>query len=194
MMTKAAFLIALRDALAGLPEEDIARQLDYYGEMLDDRIEDGATEEEAVAALGPVDAIAAQILPEPPLAPPPAPKKHRKIRGAEWALLIMGFPLWFPLLLAGAAVVLALFLCLWTAVISLWSAPAGLAGGALGGVVTAVAAFAQGQPWVGLSLLGAGLLLAGLSLFGFVGCDRLTRLTGRLSRWLFNRMKRKETA
>lgn len=192
-MTKEDFLAALRTALSGLSKEDIARNLDYYREMLEDRIEDGATEEEAVAALGPVENIAAQLLPDPPAAPSPS-RKSRKISGGEWALLILGFPLWFPLLLTGAAVVLTLFISLWTVVLSLWSVPVGFAGGALGGTVTAVAAFTQGQPWVGVSLLGATLLLAGLSVFTFVGCDRLTRLTGQLCTWLFTQTKRKETA
>ncbi len=192
-MKKYEFLAHLQNALDGVPPEDVRRTLDYYAEIIDERMEEGLTEEEAVAALGPAEALAAQLLPEPGDAPPPS-QKRRKISGGEWVLLILGFPLWFPLLLTGAAVVLTLFISLWAVVLSLWSVPVGIAGGAIGGIVTAVVAFAQGQPWVGVSLLGAVLLLAGLSVFAFVGCDRLTRLTERLCKWLFAQMKRKETA
>ena len=60
-MTKQEFLSRLREGLSGLPEDDIAERLTFYGEMIDDRIEDGLSEEEAVAEVGSVDDIAAQI-------------------------------------------------------------------------------------------------------------------------------------
>lgn len=49
-MRKEEFLAALRTALGKLPEQEILASLDFYAEMIDDRMEDGATEEEAVAA------------------------------------------------------------------------------------------------------------------------------------------------
>lgn len=61
-MDKSEFLQALRLKLYGLPESEIQRTLDYFSELLDDRIEDGMTEREAVASLEPVDQIARQIL------------------------------------------------------------------------------------------------------------------------------------
>ena len=48
-MSKTEFLTELKKALEGLPEEDIEKSLEYYSEMIDDRIEDGLSEEEAVA-------------------------------------------------------------------------------------------------------------------------------------------------
>ena len=61
-MTKAEFLAELRAAISGLPEADIEKSLDFYSEMIDDRVEDGLSEEEAVAALGSVENIKTQIL------------------------------------------------------------------------------------------------------------------------------------
>ena len=43
-MNKEQFLIELASALAGLPEEDIEKSLEFYSEMIDDRIENGMTE------------------------------------------------------------------------------------------------------------------------------------------------------
>lgn len=60
-MNKYEFLAEIRKRLSGLSKEDIDRFLDYYREMIEDRIEDGLTEEEAVVALGPIDDIVAQI-------------------------------------------------------------------------------------------------------------------------------------
>lgn len=60
-MNKYEFLAEIRKRLGGLSKEDIDRSLDYYREMVEDRMEDGLTEEEAVAALGPIEDIVAQI-------------------------------------------------------------------------------------------------------------------------------------
>lgn len=66
-MNKEQFLQAVRRRLAGLPDKDVEGALAYYREMIEDRMEDGLSEEEAVAALGSAEDIAAQILMELPL-------------------------------------------------------------------------------------------------------------------------------
>ena len=66
-MDKLAFLSALRDRLSGLPDEDVEQSVEYYGEMIDDRIEDGLSEADAVEAVGCVEEIAVQIMTEVPL-------------------------------------------------------------------------------------------------------------------------------
>ncbi|MBQ7343995.1 MAG: DUF1700 domain-containing protein [Clostridia bacterium] len=60
-MNKYEFLAAIRQGLDGIDKNNIDRSLDYYREMIDDRIDEGLTEEEAVAALGSVDGIVAEI-------------------------------------------------------------------------------------------------------------------------------------
>ncbi|MBR6725619.1 MAG: DUF1700 domain-containing protein, partial [Clostridia bacterium] len=96
-MNKEQFLIELAAALAGLPEEDIEKSLEYYSEMIDDRTEDGLSEEEAVAALGTIAEIRAQIIKDTPLPKiiKEKVKPKRSFRGWEIAVIIIGFPLWF---------------------------------------------------------------------------------------------------
>ena len=65
-MNKMDFLSALEHRLVGLPREDLAERMAFYSEAIDDRLEDGLSEEEAVAQLGSADAIAAQIVGEGP--------------------------------------------------------------------------------------------------------------------------------
>jgi len=65
-MTKREFLKALWSNLSQLPKEDVERTIDYYNEMIDERIENGMTEEEAVADVGPVEDAAKQIISELP--------------------------------------------------------------------------------------------------------------------------------
>ena len=67
-MYKQVFLDKLRRGLSGLPQEDIEEHLIFYGEMLDDSIEEGLSEEEAVSELGDIDEIIKQALSDVPLA------------------------------------------------------------------------------------------------------------------------------
>ena len=66
-MNKQEFLTELRAKLSGLPTDDVEERLGFYGEMIDDRTEEGVTEEQAVEEIGTVDQIASQIISEVPL-------------------------------------------------------------------------------------------------------------------------------
>lgn len=59
-MTKAEFLNTLSNLLETIAPEERANTLEYYSEMILDRMEDGMCEEEAVAALGDIREIADQ--------------------------------------------------------------------------------------------------------------------------------------
>lgn len=195
-MTKLAFLSELHDELAGLPLEDIQRSLDYYREMIDDHMENGMTEEEAVAAVGPAKEIAARILAEMPIPePPPAPEPEwaaepewtpqpdwtpqparRKLKTWQLVLLILGSPVWLPLLVAVVIVPpLALYIVLWAVVVTLYAADLALAIGLLGGLAASVAAFADGSLSAVALLLGAGLICGGFAILGFFGCNQVAR-------------------
>lgn len=63
-MTKSEFILSLSEALALIPRSERVRVLEYYEEMIDDRIESGMSEEEAVAALGSIDEILKEAAPE----------------------------------------------------------------------------------------------------------------------------------
>ena len=79
-MKKNEFLDALRRRIAALPAEDIERSLDYYSEIIDDCMEDGMTEDEAVEQVGSVEQAAANILDEMPAGSlVSAPQEERRI-------------------------------------------------------------------------------------------------------------------
>ena len=65
-MNKKEFLAALRAGLAGLPEADVQHWLDFYSEIIEDRMEEGMTESEAVAGGGWGHEIVTQIFYEGP--------------------------------------------------------------------------------------------------------------------------------
>ena len=123
-MCKQAFLDELREHLTGLPQEDIEERLGFYSEMIDDRMEDGLSEEEAVAAIGNLEEIVQQILgetPRPPVVVEPA-KKAEPAKGSTktWLiiLLVLGSPVWIPLLASAIGTVIGIYVSLWSVVIS----------------------------------------------------------------------------
>ncbi len=97
--------------------------LTFYAEMLDDRIEEGLSEEEAVAAAGAEEEIVRQTVDETPLAKIAKervrPKRH--LKAWEIVLLALGSPVWLSLGIAAAAVILAVYVSLWAVIVSLWA-------------------------------------------------------------------------
>ena len=122
-MTKHEFLMQLSSKLSGLPRTDIDERLMFYSEMIEDRKEDGLSEEEAVAAVGSVDEIAVQISSEIPFAKVVKDriKTNRRLTTLEIVLLVLGSPIWLSLLIAAFAVIISLYAALWSVIISLWS-------------------------------------------------------------------------
>ena len=196
-MDKYDFLLALEARLEGLPEADRQASLDFYSEMLDDLVEGGMTETEAVASLGSPEAIAEEILLEMPLPKlVKAKMKKRRLSGLEITLLAVGFPIWLPIGIALLAVVFAIYISLWAVVVSLYAANVAMAACAPTGILAAVVLFASGKPAAALLFLGAGLALAGLSILWFLLCNltakgvcRLGKLTLRGIKACFIRKK-----
>ena len=71
-MNKQEFLRQLREGLSGLRQEDIEERLTFYREMIDDRMEDGLSEEDAVHEIGSIEALIPQAVVEIP------PEKNEK--------------------------------------------------------------------------------------------------------------------
>lgn len=176
-MTKLEFILMLHERLNGLPEEDIVERLNFYTEIMDDRMEEGLSEEEAVASVGDVDEIAQQILEETPLTKLVLDKikPKKRLRAWEIILLVLGFPVWGSLLIAAFAVVLSLYAVCWSVMISLWACEVSLGGCALGGVASGIVLAIYGNTPTGIALIGAGIVCAGLFVFGFFTCKTATK-------------------
>lgn len=99
-MNKKDYLDALAKALDCLSREKRSEILSFYQEAIDDRIEEGMSEEEAVCAMGPVESAAENILGELPVVPRAVAKTRRKSPALLWVLAIAGSPLWIPLAFA----------------------------------------------------------------------------------------------
>ena len=199
-MSKQEFLDRLRGALVGLPKSDIEERLAFYGEMIDDQIEEGLLENEAVAALGPIEAIAAQIVANTPLIKIAKERirPKRRLKTAEIVLLALGSPIWLSLGIAAFAVLLSLYAVLWSVVVSVWAVFGAVAACSLGGVLACVIFAVGGNAASGIAMLAAGIACAGLSIFMFYGCKAATggalTLTKKLAIWVKNCFRGKERA
>jgi len=176
-VNKQDFLIRLREGLAGLPQDEIEERLTFYGEMIDDRMEEGLTEEEAVTAAGTVEEIVSQTVAEIPLAKIAKEriKPKRRLKAWEIILLVLGSPVWLSLAIAAFAVILSLYIVLWSLIIVLWAVFVTLVACAVAGAVSGTVYLCTGKVPGGLALIGGGVLCAGLSIFMFFGCKAASR-------------------
>lgn len=191
-MTKAQFLAAVRTRLAGLRQSDIDRSLDFYAEMIDDRIDEGLSEQEAVAAMGSAEYVASQILMDTPL-PKLVKAKAKPSEGWQsWqiVLLILSAPIWLPLVLAAAVVVFAVFISIWAVVFSLFVTvfALGITGVAciFGGIA---GLFSAGFSGIMLCVVAAGMLILGISILLFLAMGAVFRGIVNLFKWLTKKIK-----
>ncbi len=176
-MNKQEFLAKLRDGLSGIPKEDVEERVAFYNEMIEDRIEDGLSEEEAVSSIGDVDAVVKQIIADIPLSKL-AKKRIRPEKGLktwEIILLILGFPLWFPLCVAAFAVVLSIYIVLWAVIVSFWAVFVSFAACFLGGIISGTVLAFSGYGLTGTAVIGVGIACAGLSIFSFYICKAASK-------------------
>lgn len=114
-MKKEEFLEELADGLRGLPDAEVKKACSFYYEAILDRMEDGMSEEEAVASLGPLWEIIEETKSNTDI-PTIITQKIKESREKAsnkglWILLVvLGSPLWFTLLLAMIGILLAVTL------------------------------------------------------------------------------------
>ena len=190
-MTKQLFLNELSAALHGLPREERYRTLSYYDELIDDRMEDGQSEEDAVESLGSPEQIAREILGEEE--PPVSTGTGRKV----WMiiLLVLGFPFWGSLLLAAAIVLLCVYICLFLPAFVLGVMALAFLAGALIGVVGTpfliwdVGLLTGGLP-AGLFQLGMSVALLGLAVLSALGFYFTGKATVKAGRAIWRGIRR----
>lgn len=188
-MTKNEFLTSLREKLQGLPKEDIDERLNFYEEAINDRIDDGKSEEEAVADLGTVDQIVEEIAKDTKLFKlvKERMKPKRRIRGWEIAIIICSFPFWFPFVIVGLVLGLVFYFLIWVGVIVSYSCETAFVGGSITSGLAFLGYLSEGE--MNLSALGCSIACAGLALLFVPACIYATKGTIKFSRFLFTKIK-----
>lgn len=175
-MRKAEFLSALRRSLRGLPKSDIDGHVSFFEEIIDDRVEDGLSEEQAVRSLGGVSKISTQIIAQTPFTK--IIKERARSCGLGFfgiTLIILGSPIWIALFASAFAVIVSLYAVVFSLVAVLWAVELSFIVGSVGGVAVG-AFFAFGENGVaGLLLISMALVVGGISIFMFYGCKEATK-------------------
>ncbi len=190
-MNKQQFLAELERGLCGLPQEDIEERLGFYSEMIDDRMEEGLSEEEAVAGVGSVEEIVSQIVAEIPLSKLVKEKMlPKEIDAWVIVLVVLGFPIWLPLLIASAAIIFSMYVVLWALIVSLWAVFVAVVACAPACVILCIVLVCTGEGVAGLALLGAGLACAGVAILLYIGCIEATKGGGVLAKKMLIAIKK----
>ena len=195
-MNKQEFFDCLQQGLSALPQEEIEERLSFYNEMINDRMEEGLTEEQAVAAVGTVESVIAQTVVEVPVSVLQENNAGKKSQDKLfWVLLIIGAPLWLSL----GVTVFAVAVSLYTAI--LLSAWAVFISVSVSGVACALqgAVLLFGQHWLtGIAVLGTAAFCFGGSVFLFVGCKWVTKVISKWMKngmqWIWRSVRKKEAA
>ena len=207
-MTKYEFLAELQKDLASLPTAEARERLNFYSEMIDDLVDDGMTEEEAVAKISgdringedtvevtPINEAPDTVIEAPSPANTPTPKSEKKKRGSMTplaiVLLVLGSPLWVSLLIGLVSVVFSVYVSIWSAVISLWTVPTVLGVAALIVLVQCIVFLITTGPLAAISLLGAAFVCAGIAILMFIICKYITKgafyITKKPILWIISR-------
>lgn len=191
-MSKEEFLGSLNRLLKSLGKSEREKSLSYYNEIIDDYMEDGYTEEEAVGQIGSPGQIAQEILEEQQTQM--KTPMSRGMKGLIAVLLVLGFPLWGSLVLAGFCLVLSAVLLVLSAYIVIWCIPICTGAVSVAGLILSVVSMggaaviifqnsAAGVIQLGVGMLSAGIfILAGL-LTWILG-KYFVKVTVRFSKWL----------
>ena len=190
-MNRQEFLDDVKARLEGLSEEDITKALSFYEEAIDDRTEDGLSEEDAIKDIGTPEEIASEILLDTPITKLVKAKVNRKKQSIEtWeiVMIILLFPIWVPVLISVIAVLFSIYVTLWSLVISLIATIVGLVIGGLAMIVMALTGLYTSGGLNTLGIIGMGVLGVGLGLALVIpvkwACIGLFKLMKAFVKWI----------
>lgn len=201
-MKKREFLRELEKRLQALPPEERRRSVDFYAEIIADKMEDGMSEQEAIEELGDMEDIVRSVYAAASVSPPPynpSPQyepnaerinvreakviaegeQSKKALSPAWiVLIVLGSVVWIPLLIAGAAVLFAGIIVVLALLFSLFFVLFALfvsgAGSAISGIVSVI----SGSLAPGIFSFGFGLMLV-------FGAILLIEPVGKAEKFLF---------
>ncbi len=181
-MSREEFKNNLKNKLTQLPNEEIEKSISYFDEMIDDRMEDGMKEEDAVKEMGNIDDIAEKILTEMSLYKlvKTRVKPEKDYTVLEIILLVLGFPVWFPLIISFFAVIGSICISIFSVIFSLYVTVISIFAAGVLGLIFSPVAFV-GNFYAGLFIVASSLICIGLSIF-------LLYATNFITKWIIKGM------
>lgn len=192
-MRKQDFIKELRINLSFLPKEEIEDRISFYSELIDDKIEEGLKEEDAIKSIGNVNEIVDQIINDMPLSKIAKDKikPKRKLSALEVTLIIIGSPIWLSLLLSLVAILFSLYIVGWSVVISIWAVFISLISVLVAGIALTIISLFSNSALVALSYLGATLIILGLTILMHYVCKIMTKVYIKLTKLIVLSIKKK---
>lgn len=169
-MLREEFIIKLKNKLSGIPNDDLEKTIEYYNEIINDKIEEGVSEEVAVNSLGMLDDIVNNILKEIPIKKIVIEKLQPKRKLKTWEIVLLSVTgiIWIPMLIIFFALILTLYISLWSGVITSGALTISTGLTSLTTIFGVIDIFA-GNISSGLVLIGIGLFSLGIAiLFGIL--------------------------
>lgn len=123
IVTKDKFLNKLAESICKLPGSEIDKTLTYYSEIIDDLVESGLSEEEAVQKVGDIQDITSKILEENRYELKSKSKLDKflgfifRAFNSKWrlpifAILVFGFPIWAWVVIPIMVFIILIFVCI----------------------------------------------------------------------------------
>lgn len=192
-MTKQEFLEKIKNGIKNLPKEDTEKYLQYYSEIIDDRIEEGMDESESVSAMGDVDLIISDILKDKNYSVENLEKTFynntkyaRKERTKTLIIVLLTFPLWISL----AAIVFSVAVSVFSVIIGLYATSFALGVSAIVCIALSVLLMFKGIAFMQiLMILGGFLVCLGVAIILFIISHYFTKLIVKLYKKIFQKLK-----
>lgn len=176
-MTKNEFIREIKIKTKHLTKAERREIISYYNEMISERMEDGMSEAEAVAALGSVDELLSTYAPAKVNTAPRAPR----LRAWHIVFIVLGSPIWIVLLAAMFVLLLAFYIVIWALVVACYAVFAALIVSAFACFAAAFVSLFAGGPAYFFAYMGAAGILGGLALLWLMPCNLLAKAMGKLS-------------
>ena len=191
-MTRNEWIAELRGLLErrGVPASEVADALEYYAEAIDDRVEQGFSEQQALKEIGSpaqaCDAVAETVpVAKRAVAAATATRERKALVGV---LLLVGAVFWVPLAFGLLGAAAGVYATIWAAVLVVWAGIGSLLACGLGAVPLACysascGALAEGL-FSGSGLLALGALGVAIIPLGIIASVLLFKASVLFVRWV----------
>ena len=169
-MNKEQFKQEIRTRLSDYSDEDINKALEFYDEAIDDRMEDGMSEDEAVAAIGTPEEVARQIQMDTPITTLVKNKVKGKGELKTWqvVLIILTAPIWFGLGIALLSIIFSIVVTILSLVFAFMVTMAALIASGVGVFCVSLIALIAGGGLHAVVSAGAALVILGLGILSII--------------------------
>ncbi|KRL41669.1 DUF1700 domain-containing protein [Liquorilactobacillus nagelii] len=200
-MTKKEFLVELSNSLNKNQIADVQSYVADYSELIDDKVDNGQPVAEAIASLGPIEEIVSQIRKAEGIAARPKVIIERKQMRLSTKillsiLLVLGAPLWGPLLGVALVLLVLVYSLLWIAPFIAAVIGTSFIGAGGFGLIASLVAMIKATFAFGLFQLGMSLVLLGGGIFAIMLAWYLSKYfiiaTVSLTKWLIKHFKQQK--